>query len=293
MPNFHGFTVLAVLAHVRARYFPPQIGGLGASITGGEVFRIDHDQAFNQTTHFQYQPYKDLPWIGFNWRYDSGLVASNPFLPDFPTAVGFLDAAQQTAIQMFCVDAGGVTHNATLTTPLALGPGTVCGANPTQAGSRLVNFAGPTFDVDHHPTRVQPRNLFDVSVGDDNIFRADRYRWSLRFTVINLTNKTALFTASVYRRVGIPFLGPTEMTGRQMAARSARSGRGSKASAGEGVALAREFPGENEGKEGAHGRKASDQSWRFTDRVHESERAGGRSGHFAAPASEHWTAKGF
>src|SRR6202045_4226912 len=38
IPNFHGFTALVVLAHVRARYFPPQIGGLGASITGGEVF---------------------------------------------------------------------------------------------------------------------------------------------------------------------------------------------------------------------------------------------------------------
>src|ERR1700687_1145168 len=62
MPNYHGFTAFAVLAHVRARYFPPQIGGLGASITGGEVFRIDHDQAFNQTTHFLYQPWKTLPW---------------------------------------------------------------------------------------------------------------------------------------------------------------------------------------------------------------------------------------
>jgi outer membrane receptor protein involved in Fe transport len=30
-------------------------------------------------------------------------------------------------------------------------------------------------------------------VGDDNLFQGDRYRWSLRFTVINLTNKTALY----------------------------------------------------------------------------------------------------
>jgi hypothetical protein len=193
MPNFHGLTALAVLAHVRARYFPPQIGGLGASINGGEVFRIDHDQAFNQTTHFQYQPYKNLPWIGFNWRYDSGLVASNPNLSDFPTATGFLDADQQTAIGLFCVDAGGVTHNASLTTPLAVGPGTICGANPTQTGSKLLNLAGATFDVDKNPTRVKPRNLFDASVGDDNLFRGDKYKWSLRFTVINLTNKQALY----------------------------------------------------------------------------------------------------
>ena len=41
----------------------------------GAVFRIDHDEKFNMTTHMQYQPWKLGPWIGFNWRYDSGLVA--------------------------------------------------------------------------------------------------------------------------------------------------------------------------------------------------------------------------
>jgi len=193
MPNFHGLTALVVLAHVRARYFPPQIGGLGTTLAGGEVFRIDHDQAFNQTTHIQYQPYKNLPWIGFNWRYDSGLVASNPNLDNFDHASSFLDANQQTTIGLFCVDAGGVMHTATLSSPLALGAGTICGANPLRTGAKLINIAGATFDVDHNPTRVKPRNLFDVSVGDDNLFRADRYKWSLRFTVINLTNKTALY----------------------------------------------------------------------------------------------------
>jgi carboxypeptidase family protein len=193
MPNFHGFTALAVLAHVRARYFPPQIGGLGASITGGEVFRIDHDQAFNQTTHFQYQPWKTLPWIAMNWRYDSGLVASNPNLDNFQDASGFLDAAQQTTVGLFCVDAGGVTHSASLSQALAVGAGTICGANPSKTGAKLINIAGATFDVDHNPTRVKPRNLFDASLGDDNLFRGDHYKWSLRLTVINLTNKVALY----------------------------------------------------------------------------------------------------
>jgi len=193
MPNFHGLTALAVLAHVRARYFPPQVGGLGATITGGEVFRIDHDQAFNQTTHFQYQPWKTLPWIGFNWRYDSGLVASNPNLDNFSDASSFLNADQQTAIGLFCVDSGGIMHAATLSTPLAVGTGTICGANPLKAGSNLLNIAGSTFDLDRNPTRVKPRNLFDTSVGDDNLFHSDHYKWSLRFTVINLTNKTAVY----------------------------------------------------------------------------------------------------
>jgi len=184
MPDFHGFTALVVLAHVRARYFPPQIGGLGASITGGEVFRIDHDQAFNQTTHFQYQPWKTLPWVAFNWRYDSGLVASNPNLSDFPTALGFLDADQQTAIGLFC-GPNVATVSQALTTAICAGQ--------TNVGAKLVHLAGATFDVDHNPTRVVPRNLFDVSLGDDNLLHGDHHKWSLRLTVINLTNKVALY----------------------------------------------------------------------------------------------------
>jgi outer membrane receptor protein involved in Fe transport len=35
--------------------------------------------------------------------------------------------------------------------------------------------------------------LFDVSLGDDNLFNKDRYKWSLRLTAINITNKVALY----------------------------------------------------------------------------------------------------
>ena len=45
----------------------------------------------------------------------------------------------------------------------------------------------------NNPPRIAPRNLFDASVGHDNLFHGDRYKWSLRFTVINLTNKLALY----------------------------------------------------------------------------------------------------
>src|SRR5208283_1883641 len=78
VPNFHGFSALMVFSSVAARFFPPQIGGAGATVGApGAPFRIDHDEKFNQTTHFQYQPWKRGPWLGFNWRYDSGLVAGN------------------------------------------------------------------------------------------------------------------------------------------------------------------------------------------------------------------------
>ncbi len=50
-----------------------------------------------------------------------------------------------------------------------------------------------TENDDHNPPRIQPRNLFDMSVGDDNLFHGDTHTWSLRLTAINITNKYALY----------------------------------------------------------------------------------------------------
>jgi hypothetical protein len=181
VPNFHGFTALVVMSSVAARYFPPQVGGLGVTVgQGGSVFRIDHDEKFNQTTHLQYQPWKRGPWVGFNWRYDSGLVAGA--VPDFATALTF-DGDQQAAIGLFC----GTTF-ATVNAPL-----TACPAGTPHGATRLIIPADGTENDDKNPPRIAPRHLFDVSVGDDNLFHGDHYKWSLRFTVINLTNKEALY----------------------------------------------------------------------------------------------------
>jgi Carboxypeptidase regulatory-like domain/TonB-dependent Receptor Plug Domain len=181
MPNFHGLTALVVMSSVAARYFPPQVGGLGVTVgQGGSVFRIDHDEKFNETTHLQYQPWKRGPWVGFNWRYDSGLVAGA--VPDYATALTF-DGDQQAAIGLFC----GNTF-ATLNAPL-----TSCPAGTPRGATRLTIPADGTDNPDKNPPRIAPRNLFDVSVGDDDLLHGDRYKWSLRFTVINLTNKEALF----------------------------------------------------------------------------------------------------
>ena len=77
VPNFHNFSAFVVMSSVAARFFPPQVAGAGATVGGsGYPFRIDHDERFNQTTHVQYQmPGKHGPWVGFNWRFDSGLTA--------------------------------------------------------------------------------------------------------------------------------------------------------------------------------------------------------------------------
>ena len=181
VPNFHGFTAFTVIGNVNSRFFPPQNGGLGSDPSVTEpVFRIDHDQKFQQTTHVQYQPWKRGPWVGFNWRYDNGLVAGA--VPDFATALT-LDGDQQAAIGLFC----GNTF-ATVTSPL-----TSCPDGTPRGATRLVIPADGTENDDHNPPRIAPRHLFDLSVGHDNLFHGDRYKWSLRLTAINLTNNVALY----------------------------------------------------------------------------------------------------
>jgi hypothetical protein len=187
VPSFHRLSAFVTLSSVAARFFNPQVGGLGSGLPGNAVFRIDHDQKFQQTTHVQYQPRVRGPWLGFNWRYDSGLVAGAvPFATDTTTPVDLtgLTADQQMQAGLFCG-----TAVPTLTAPL-----TTCA--PSLYGSTLIKIPAPgTEDDDHNPPRIDPRSLFDVSVGDDDVlhFKKERYKVSLRMTVINLTNKVALY----------------------------------------------------------------------------------------------------
>ncbi len=45
----------------------------------------------------------------------------------------------------------------------------------------------------HNPQNTQPRSLFDLDAGDDNLFHGDRCRLIVRVTVINGANKEALY----------------------------------------------------------------------------------------------------
>jgi Carboxypeptidase regulatory-like domain/TonB-dependent Receptor Plug Domain len=191
VPNYHGFSALFVFSSVISRFFNPQIGGAGAVPAGSSgtdftPFRIDHDERFNQTTHMQYQPWKNGPWVGFNWRYDSGLVAGAVPVSDggpVDLAASGLTPDQEFQAGMFC---GSV--RATPTTPLP----SPCPA--AQFGSTLVSIPAPgTASDDKNPPRISPRHLFDVTLGDDNLFRGDKYKWSLQLTAINVTNKVALY----------------------------------------------------------------------------------------------------
>jgi hypothetical protein len=187
VPNFHGFSALMVFSSVAARFFTPQLGGAGATpLAPAGVFRIDHDEKFNQTTHVQYQPWQSGPWLGFNWRYDSGLVAGS--VP-FATAAGSpVDLSRFTADQEF---QAGLSCNGVQATPLVALPSSCPAA---LFGSTLVTIPAPgTENDDRNPPRIAPRHVFDLAIGDDNLFHGDKRKWTAQITVINLTNKVGLY----------------------------------------------------------------------------------------------------
>jgi hypothetical protein len=63
-----------------------------------------------------------------------------------------------------------------------------------QFGSTLLQVPAPgTQNDDKNPARIAPRHLFDLAIGHDNLLHGDRYKISAQLTVINLTNKYALY----------------------------------------------------------------------------------------------------
>jgi len=217
VPNYHGFSGLVTMSSVAARFFLPQVAGLPIIGPATGAFRIDHDELFNETTHLEYQPWKRGPWVGFNWRYDSGLVAGatpcfNPLTATCAGASTTITTAQgpQPGINLINTISGlpltadqefqaGFTCSGVHATPTValptLTPGTAFGqCLASQFGSTLLQVPTPGKENDdHNPQRVAPRSLFDMSVGHDNLFHGDKYKVSLQLTAINFTNKYALY----------------------------------------------------------------------------------------------------
>lgn len=224
LPNFHNINAYMVMSSVAARFFPPQVAGAGATVGHtGLPFRIDHDEKFNETTHFQYTipPGRRLAglWGGFNWHFDSGMVAgstpcygiTDPNTPctnsstmlDGKPAIAMVDNnipptenpvthanvyLPLTADEEF---QGGFACNGVRATPGHPLPA-VCPAN--EFTSNLIRIPAPgTGNNDTNPPRIAPRSLFDVSLGMNNIFRRDRYKVDLELTAINVANKYALY----------------------------------------------------------------------------------------------------
>jgi hypothetical protein len=211
IPEVHHFTAQVVFSSVAARFFTPQTSGLGTVPvppgSGHTPFRIDHDERFNQTTHAQYQFGAHGPYIGFNWRLDSGQVAGAA--PCYGT-LAMNDCPQSTTIggqpAVMLEDPTGIA----LTADQEAQAGFACAGvraslgNPlpssclvSQFTSSLLKLTAPNAENDdHNPPRVNLRNLFDLSFGQDNLLHrksSDKRTLSATVTIVNLANKYALY----------------------------------------------------------------------------------------------------
>jgi hypothetical protein len=94
-----------------------------------------------------------------------------------------LSADQQMQAGLYCG-----TQYPTLNAPL-----TTC--TPSEYGSTRMKIPAPGMENDDkNPPRIAPRNLFDLSLGDDNLFQSKTTkRWSATLTGVNITNKVALY----------------------------------------------------------------------------------------------------
>jgi Carboxypeptidase regulatory-like domain len=182
LTNVHGFSAFTVMGHSRSRLFSPESGGINFGTAYAPVARPDHDQGFQQTTNLQYQfSQKDLRglWLGLTWRYDSGLVVVS--VPDYATALT-LTGDEQQAMELYC---GSVF--ATVEQPLHT-------CDSPQRGAGLVHIvADGSYNPDTNPSRIRPRNLFDVALGSGSVWKSDRYSLGWKVTVVNLMNKVALY----------------------------------------------------------------------------------------------------
>jgi hypothetical protein len=142
-------------------------------------------------------------WGGFNWRYDSGLVAGavpcyNSLSNDPNSACGptstTLGGVPTVILSGLTADEefqAGLMCNGVKATPGHPLPDT-CPAS--EYSSNLVSIPAPgAGDNDKNPSRIAPRDLFDASLGKDNLFHANRYKVNFDLTAINVTNKYALY----------------------------------------------------------------------------------------------------
>jgi len=182
LTNFHGLSAFSVLGHTRSRLFSPEIGGINFGAEYAPVARPDHDQGFEQTTNLQYQfPQASLGglWMGFTWRFDSGLVVVS--VPDYATALT-LSGDEQQQIGLFCGN-----DFATIAQPLR-----ICDS-PHYGATRINIVATGTYNPDTNPSRITPRSLFDIAVGQNTLWQRERYSVNWKLAVVNLTNKVALY----------------------------------------------------------------------------------------------------
>ena len=193
----HGFAGYVTASHVRSRLFGPETGGVSFSAPYTNVARPDHDEGLATNTYGRYQFRSRGPWAGFSWRYDGGLVSVAT--PDFATVLR-LTGDEQAQLGLHC----GSTF-ATVAQPVRACPLASLGT------TRIRIPAAGTENDDKNPSRIVPRNVFDLSFGEDDLYHHERQQVGIHVDLVNLTNNDGLYNfLSTFS--GTHFLTPRSIT---------------------------------------------------------------------------------
>ena len=192
LTNLHGFTAYVVMSSVAARFFTPQIGGAGAvpsaigpfphrprrkiqpdhappisAVEARSVVRLQ--LALRQRTRGRSCDLRrrQLQQRTGRQRHDGGRFHPQPG-PAIPGRPLLRIVPSSSHLRRRIPQERHSPRRLALTSALR-----------AMYGSSLLKIPAPgTEDDDHNPPRVAPRNLFDLSVGDDNLFHGDKYKWS-------------------------------------------------------------------------------------------------------------------
>ena len=199
-----GFQAYWTFGHTRARYFPPENGGLiprerrwPAACSASTTTR-----RFNRPVNLRYQ-HKNAEWIAFTIALRQR--AGSERRARCRRRAGGLRRNQQVTIGLAC---NGVF--ATVANPLSdcVSPGGAMG----KVTSKLLTLPQGGYDGfpsqendDHNPDRVKPRNVFNLGIGTDNLLhREGKRRYTASIEIANLTNVCALQFPLDFQRHPLP-----------------------------------------------------------------------------------------
>ena len=175
-----GFSAFVVMAHTNAIFSPPGVGGILLEQPSGD-FRIDHDQKFNATTNLQYM--FDKP----HWRLGGAELAVR-FGPGRrrrrePRRRAGADGRSAGGDRLLLRQHGRDARRSRSPTARV--------GSAAPRGSRFPPKARRTMWTTRRASR---RAICSISAfGVDNLLHTDKAKLRVRFSVVNLTNKEALY----------------------------------------------------------------------------------------------------
>ena len=187
IPQFHNFSAYFVASSVAARFFPPQSAGAGAApqtAASPSASTTTKSSTRPRTCNTRFG--KRGPWAGWNWRYDSGLVAGSvPFATDTTTPVDLSGLTYDQQAE------AGITCNGVKATRTA--------GFQSCAPSQYSSIAGQHSGAGHGKRRQEPAaHRAAQPVRRSPSVRTisstpNRYKVDFDLTAINVTNKYALY----------------------------------------------------------------------------------------------------